>query len=328
MALDEDRRAALHEARARRLIGVDESTSGSAFPGAVAFDQDGQATALLHEAGPKPLGGVLVWAWRHRVASLRLFVDESADPGALARRAGAVDAVVSVDVVSADGAVAPVEPEALPEPVLAPVDASLLAEFAAHGVDVVADHDGFRLELSGLEVGRLESTDDTDRPAFSVGVGAIDREATRVLHRHADSWDNLGRVVAEVRRHRRAGGGGHPLSLMARARWMRRWLSDEPHRMGLDRLTPVLDPLPFPGMRVDGPAAGIGVDHTDTRRLVVASVGGDVGMLSTVADLVVREAPDSVLIVTPAGASVAAITDAVAMLRVPTESVEIDPPWR
>lgn len=329
MAQESSRTAALSDGLLRSLVGrvsTDRaSLTSAALPDAAAAQRDdGAGFALLLAPGERAFGAAMLWARRIHATELTLFAADDADPGGHARRAAAFTAPPTVlRFTRADiEAARPVElatPQALGRDL-----ASIASEIEARGLDVMVDHGVAVVEFRGLEVAQL--TIDDGEPVAVVGVGAVDREATRVLHPSTPFWESLDRVVAQVGASRRAGAVGGALGLMARERWLDRHLRDDPSAFGAVSAEALMPTAPRLGMRTEGPAASL---HRgpDGETVVVSTVGADVGLIGAVADLIVRERPRSVVVATVDGHRLDLLHDLDGFVTAPASLRTFRAPW-
>ncbi len=333
MGLDPDRLGVLNKNRTSALA----ASIDSSFPAdpdnerttALAemvgiHDGHGRGFVLVLEPGPKAFGLVLLWADRFELEDLTLMVDPTALPGDHARRATAL--AVSPVVLEVDGTDL-VDIVAAPLPVtVVEADSSVangVKMLRSADLDVVFDDGIVTGEYLGLEVARVVPT--ADGGELQAGVGAVDREANRVLHGGASPWDALVRVIAEVSTYRRPGESFHPLSQMARERWMLHSLIDDPSRVGIEALDAVSSVESRLGLRSAEPVAAVG-ETEGGRILVVAGAGTDVNLLGVTADLISREMPDRVVLV-PCSALLPQLNRAAQRLSVPVSVVDVAPPW-
>lgn len=328
------RRIALR-ARVRALtdgaIDPDPAAIDGSIGGLVA---DGRA--FYQTADPRGLGPALRWA--SSVQADRLAVIAEADvAGGLARRAGLLDVAaigLEVEVFSAEGpSAAPAQPSELAAPPAIPEAhrpyASMMAEAGARPVD---DHGMLVAEVAGLEVARVIDDEETGGPRLSVGVGQADRELQSFIHGHLDDDANLRRAIAAVARHRRPGSAAHPLSRLARQRWLRSVLIDDPGLVGLsalEALAPLRSRETLLGQEPTAAvtrAAGSG-DAGDAGAVVVCSVGVDLDLLPEAADYRQRDAPEAELVVVVPERDRRLVAGAVAGAVPRLRLVSIDAPW-
>ncbi len=328
MAIESSRRAGLEIARlqailrARFGIDPDEAELSSAAFGVVARHGPRTWIASSSEA-PSVLGGVLVWAMRNGTDEVDLIVEHHA--GMHARRARTL--VPAWTVWRVDGSElerVDVEPLPTADPAIVGVE-DIEASIVSAGATVVHEAGIVRAEVRGLEVGRV--VHGADGPVLEAGVGRFDREAGALLHPDRAPTAAIADVVAQVEPHRRAGAPPHPLNRLARGRWLRSLVLDDPAIAGVSRAVPV-DPVPARHTLSDeAPGAAIGVDG-DRVVLVVCSTGVDLGLVPETADLIDRHRPDEVRVVMPRRDRLPSVEALVSLLARPVVFVDIVPPWR
>lgn len=266
------------------VTSADAAESSGAVVGAVI---DGHGYAQTGDE--RGLGGLLRWAVASGADRLTV-VAESEVASSLARRASLFD--FDISVWSADGAEvepATVAPAQTPPPIpeshrrFVPV----ITETGARAID---DHGMLVAEVAGLEVGRVVDGE-SGEPELAVGVGQADRELQQYIHGHLDDDSNLRRAIAAVVRDRRPGAAAHPLTRVARQRWLRSVLMDDPSPVGLDRLEPVVPLRPRETVLGEEPAAAAG-----NGIIVVCSVGVDLDLVPEAADYRNRDNPDADLV--------------------------------
>lgn len=249
---------------------------------------------------PVSLGACLLWgdrlaqAQEQPLVSLQVFT-HAGSAGTLARQASLLCAsgrapALSVGVVKETAILAAV-PDDLPSvPDLGPDVWALAGLFNESGARAVDDHGRLVAEVAGLEVARVVSPD--GRPVVEVGVGQADRELHQLVHRDLPADAALRRAVAMVATHRRPGARLHPLNRIARERWLRSVLVDDPSIVGLAALEPVppLEPRETVLGSVPVGALGIGAssdghDQDGAEKVVVVcSVGVDLDLAAAAAD--------------------------------------------
>ena len=200
---------------------------------------------------------------------------------------------------------------------------AVISEAGARPVD---DHGIFIAEVAGLEVARVVA-DEQDGGAgiatrLAVGVGQADRELQQYLHRHLDDDANLRRAIAAVVRHRHPGSATHPLTRVARQRWLRSVLLDEPWRLDLPPLEPVVPLRPRHTVLGKEPVAAAG-----ETTIVVCSVGIDLDLLPEAADYRHRVDPDAELVIVVPERDRRLATSALAGFIPRLRVASIDPPW-
>lgn len=290
--------------------------------------------------GPRDLGPALHKAVRHGADSLTLLAEADIAPD-LARRASLID--FDIDVRSIEGAEA-VETAPRPAPAVPELDDDMwraAAVIVDAGARVVDDHGRLVAEVLGLEVARIEdplalvgldtaldNLDPADRYRLRIGVGEADRELHEYLKRSEDSNRRpddrlvLERVVSLVSMKRT--DPAHPLSRLARPRWLRSAVLDDPDSVDLAELEAVAPLRPHPGLFDREPSAAYSkVD----RVTVVCSAGIDLDLLPEAVDYRQRLDPDSRLTVVVPHRDVDMIRSRVAPLIDNCEIRSIDAPW-
>ena len=279
-------------------------------------------------AGDEPeraLGRALAWANQVHATRLDLIVDDRA--GALARRATQFRLPVTVwwaqgrDLHAVDPE--PLAPVLLPDP--RAVDLAPLLRVA--GADVVVEDGVVKGEVLGLEVARVVLHGDEAR--IEVGVGRHDREAFAMVHGDLPAPDALAKVVAAAREHRRAGPVDHPLRRLVQERWLRELVLAEPGIAGAAILERIEVPVPRDSVKDVIPAAAGGTDLAGTPLVVVCSVGIDVDLVPTAADVRLHSDPSARLVLVVPERDDHRVTRALAaLLHHPAEVLPIPGDWR
>jgi hypothetical protein len=278
--------------------------------------------AYCQTAEERGLGGVLRWALANGAQSLTVIADAEVS-GTIARRADLIDFDITVwastgpDVVPATKTAQRIPPEL---PAEYRRFGALIAEAGARPID---DHGMLVAEVAGLEVARVVDmadaanmanaghivdagevvdvgvSDVNSGPTLAVGVGQADRELQDYIHGHLDDDANLRRAIAAVVQHRNPGSGVHPLARVARQRWLRSLLLDDPSLLGLQRLEPLIPLRPRHTVLGDEPSAAAGATNggAEVDVVVVCSVGVDLDLLPEAADYRDRDHPGAELIV-------------------------------
>ncbi|MGE3620754.1 MAG: hypothetical protein AB7L84_09855 [Acidimicrobiia bacterium] len=277
-----------------------------------------EAWALVEDV--RAFGPALVWAERAGVGRLHVVADASA--GVLARRAAQFHPAPEVWAVAGTSLV-PAEPEPVPSPAVAPGSAEAAGLLVDAGLEVLVEDGIVRGEVNGLEVARVVDG------RLQVGVGQADRELTALVHGELDPVDQLDRVVAIARHHRRADAPPHPLKDLVPERWLRAQLVAEPSRIGLRELHPAPTAVPRPNLRDRHVAAARGVDAGGGEVVVVFSVGVDLDLVPAAADTRAVLAPGADLwLVVPARDAHPVTQALVERLAVPGRVVPVAGDWR
>lgn len=292
--LASERRRDLLGVKLRALVathlGVSPPSEVAGLPGGVAMVVDDQAWILFDDDAARQLGPALAWAIRREVGGVQIIADTGAE--VLARRATAFAMPIGIWRVDEQGSGTPRLTLVDPAPVAAsasPGEGHL--EFAdviaSAGAEVCVEHGVVTGEVRGLEVCRvIEGI--AGSPRLEVGVGAQDREIFAMVHAETPVADSLERVVAAVERHRRPGADPHPLNRMARERFLRWWIGQQPDRIGARSLQSIEPPVMRHSVADTTPclAAGDGID--DQRVLAVCSSGVDLDLVPFAADARLR----------------------------------------
>lgn len=342
-ALSAERRAALLGAKLRALVASRSVPGASSpepavFPGGAAVVGSDTAWVYVDESPLRALGPALAWA-RRRQRAVEVVVDEPTAGGVLARRAAQFLDPPPVWVVDGGELVA-----ARPEP-FAPAGptpdgllawaATLVELLRAHDVEVAVEDGTVVGEVLGLEVARIVADPDGE-PRLEVGVGRHDREVVAMLGGDRPATESLAAVVEVVRRHRRAEAEPHPLNRLAAERWLRARLLGDPSHLGLVELEPLPTVVPRAGLREVMPAAARGRDPNGAPVLVVCSVGIDLDLVPTAADVRQRWATEAdtdpsaarLVVVLPERDAHPATRELLASLRDAAELSTVEDGWR
>ena len=223
---------------------------------------------------------------------------------------------------------------AAPEPLVhdASVPPPTTEEFALlladAGADVVCEHGVVAGEVLGLEVARVV-VDADGAAALEVGVGRHDREAFQMVHGDLPTRAALSSVITTVRENRRAGAEAHPLSRLAQERWVRSVLTERPDLVGAARLAPVVPLLPRDSVKDVVPACLVGEDDEGRPLVVACSVGVDLDLVPTAAEIRELHAPGARLVLAVPKRDDQPVTRRIAgRLREPAEIVALPDDWR
>ena len=264
---------------------------------------------------------------RHDVEDLSVLAEDGTD--VLARRAALFEPAPTVWLVDGHAlhAVTTV-PAADPPDAPAPLTEEFALLLAEAGADVVVEHGVVAGEVLGLEIARVVVTED-GTAALEVGVGRHDREAFTMVHGDLPTRDALALVVATVRENRRAGAESHPLSRLAQERWVRAVLTRRPDLVGAARLEPVMPLLPRDSVKDVIPACLLGEDLEGSPLVVACSVGIDLDLVPTAAEIRAHHAPAARLLLAVPERDDHPVTRRIAgRLRAPAEIVVLPDDWR
>lgn len=300
-SLPEERLGQLRVAKLRAILGDrlagEVASSGPFATGAALLDDTGMASFLIEEAGPRSLGGALVWAVRQGATSVLLIVDAPAEvAGRLGREATYFDIGVSVERLVATSS-EPVPPAPFDElPVAVDVPPDVQALLGAANVSVVTEHGVTRAEVHGLEVARVVESEG-GVPVLEVGVGRFDREISSMMFSGVPTADALDNAVEMVSRYRAPGATIHPLRDLVPERWLRELVVAEPALVGASELSPVATTLAIDSLREAQPAAAVGTDLSGEPLVVVCTAGVDLDVVPLAADTRAFVAPDARLVI-------------------------------
>lgn len=315
----------------REGFGVqDEGLEPAALGGGAALRAGDRGWVLAQDDPGRALGPALAWARSKDVTELHVLAEDEA--GVLARRARAFADPPQVWQVTGR-AVAAADPvgHLLLDGPSDGVDAAALARatdlLRAAGADVLVEHGEVVGEVLGLEVARVVVDDQGTR--LEVGVGRHDREAFALLHGELPPEAAVAKVVSSVREHRRAGATPHPLNRLAAERWLRARLLAEPSLVGAAELHAVAPTRRRASVKDVVPAPATGVDRAGMPVVVVASVGIDLDLVPSAADVRARDAePDARLVLVVPERDAHAATRALAGRLVhPAEVVTVPGDW-
>ena len=231
----------------------------------------------------------------HDATSLTVVCDEGGP--VVARRAGLFDP--SPTVLRLTGTTLdPMAAAPLAEVEAPPDEPALAAKLEQAGLDVNVEHGMLLGELRGLELARVEHGD--SGPELHIGVGRLDREMTAMVHEDLPRPEALTRIVEIVDAERTPDRPPHPLRDLAPERWLRTVLLARPELIGCSDLAPVPSPFSRTNLLERSTAAAIGHDDEGREVTVVTSVGIDLDLVPTAADIRRSLAADSrLLIVVP-----------------------------
>jgi hypothetical protein len=330
------RRAALVHAKlnalARDGLAIDPGQADVVgFPAGAALVSAGRAVVYVADDMIMPLGAAVVWAAGRDVAQLDLILDDAGTAGVAARQAAALRHPVAVWLTRA-GTLTPAEPAAVAGAgAEAPLDPAVVAAIERAGASVVVEAGVVVGEVAGLEVARVVA--DGGRPTVRVGVGVYDQEAHAVLHPGDTSGTGLAEVVTRVAGLRRPGAPGHLINRLARERWLRWRVLQEPGLVGATELVALPGLVAPRGLHHSLPAAAIGTGRAGRRVLAVFAAGVDPQVIAVAADhLAVHGGAagpgiDEVVLVLAPADTHPALARAAAWLAVPATLCGVAGPW-
>ncbi len=224
----------------------------------------------------------MAWAIRHDADELHVVAE--AGTGTLARRAA--EFTIPITVWHAEGRLLlPAIAEPVVTPVAADPDHLLFNDLIAEaGATPVVEHGVVSGEVRGLEVCRVVGDPIVGSIRLEVGVGPPDREAFQLIHGDVPPVEALARVVEAVLKYRNVDVPQHPLNRVARERFLRWRLEQEPELVGAVSLAPVAPPLPRRKANDGGACSAIGPSPTGQVVLAVCSTGVDLDVIPYAAD--------------------------------------------
>jgi len=326
--VDPTRRLRLLQSKLTALAGHPQDGLLGPFPSGATLTDRSSAWLLVEDAGPRALGGAMLWAHRHGCSSLRVVLDpvDSLVASDLSRRAGATRGVVSVWTLDGDQ-LCPVEPDGAHHEQPAPPGVDPLVELlVAEGCEVVIEDGVVRGEWLGLEVARIE--DLGDGWTLQCGVGRFDREAGAMMRAGTDAPQSLRSVLSVVRAARHPGAPPHPMRDMCRERWLRAALLVDSSAIGVSALVAMASGVPRVNLRDPHPALALGRD-SGGRVLVAATVGVDVDLVGVIAGVVADDSTIAeIVVVHPVDRPLLdAAREVFAWLGRPTRFVGVPAPW-
>lgn len=334
MALTAEQRARLQRTKLAALVRAHLDLEGEPFDigAATALQLEHTVAVLVDTEDPGALSGALLAASRRDARRLVLYVDDGA--GALARWASYFELPEGIEVRRVVGAGSePAEPSPLPPVAARPEQADeVTSALRAAGVEVVVEHGVVRGEVLGLEVARAvrwpaEHGGD-DQLHLEAGVGRFDRDAVAAARPDDPPAESLRRAVDMVRTHRYPGAPVHPLQLLARSRWLRAQLLEQPALVGAAELHATGTTVEPGGIKDVAPAAAVGHDPGGRPLVVVASAGVDLSLVPLAADTRAQHGPEAALVLAVPPADLHRATETlVSMLREPARLVPVEPGW-
>ena len=296
MPLDEEQRLSLNRSKLRKILSGEKSQELGNLTDASGNGIRNNSTlwVIADEETPESLlGASLLELTTQDELDLVIFFENLQNAQVTQRRASFLNPPPSILFLS-DGEPVSVEPiaiEARDSVQTAPSEFDELC--LKFGLQSICECGTWKGEILGLEVMRVTDGE------IEVGVGKFDREANSLMGSDRPLSEVLASAVEIVNSSRNPESGFHPLSRLARERWLRADALANPEMFGFKNLTCVDPPRERESLRETMPAAATGIDKTGERVLTVFSVGVDICLVSFIADLISIERPDRVEVVLP-----------------------------
>lgn len=299
--------------------GIDAQGAGGSTRGFFLLGDDPKADTQI-----RGLGSALIWGDKHHVKELHVLV-EADSAGDLARRAAAFTSEIHVWEIQGIKLVAAVPSDLAQPPELSAAVMAFAPTMIAAQTLPVDDHGRLVAEIAGLEVARVSV--DEEGAYLEVGVGQADRELQMLVHGGLDRVEALERAVGMVLEYRRLNAPLHPLNRMARERWLRSEILNDPSLVGLASAEPLAPLRPRSTLLGTEPCAALGTNAQGDSVVIVCSVGVDVDLAADAADYRARTGGDlEILLVVPQSSQHPAVARTVELLdRV--SFVSFPSPW-
>lgn len=296
MPLDEEQRLSLNRSKLRKILAEDSlqefgnltDSSGSGI------HNNSTLWVIADEESPESLlGASLLELTTQDQLELVIFFEDLEGAQVTQRRASILNPSPSIFFLS-DGKPIPVEPATIARrDNLQDAPSEFYDLCSKFGLQPIYECGIWKGEILGLEVMRVTGDE------IEVGVGKFDREATSLISSGRPLSEVLASAVEIVTSSRNPESGFHPLSRLARERWLRADALASPEIFGFENLTCVDPPRERESLREMMPAAATGIDAVGEKVLIVFSVGVDICLVSFIADLISIECPDRVEVVLP-----------------------------
>lgn len=344
MSLSKEQRSRLARAKLTALVRDLDAPIGEPIDvgSSVGLVASGSAAVLIDRGDAGALSGAMLWARRREAERLVVFVDDAAEDVARwagyfelpAREVGSDDLGGSIEVRAVDGATSHTAvPSAVPTPPDAPEVPDDCARILADaGVEVVSEWGVVRAEVLGLEVARLVvwpvEVGGDGLLHIETGVGRFDRDAVAATRGDQHPAESLARTLEQVRAHRYGGAPAHPVQVLARERWLRTTVVDDPALVGAAMLQPMAMTTEAAGIKDPHPAAARGTDPSGRAVVVVCSTGVDLALVPLAADTLAMHDPTARLVLGVPHVDIhIATTTLVDMLRGDAELIGLAPGW-
>lgn len=253
--------------------------------------------------------------------------DSRAVAGQLARIGGLFRPEIRVWLVAGTDVVE-IAPAAMPPLEPSPWDdaADQIALLTDVGLELSGEPGMILGEVAGLEVARVTMLN--GEPQLDIGVGRFDQELSAVAQADLPRREALERAADLVRLTRTPENGAHPMTRLARERWLRCQLIAEPGLVGATELEAAPGLWVRDGLRNVAPAAAVGVSDAGERLVVVCSAGVDTDLIPAAVELADAVDPEAQLVVALPKSDVLAGMQRVARLVArPVRIVGLAPPW-
>lgn len=297
---------------------------------------------LQEEVTPASFAAALVHASRQRADRLVLYADQGAPLAARLQMwfrsvSGPSDApLVEVRAVKGAGS-EPAAPDPMPVVLPGPDGAEgLVDRLRGSNLEVVLEQGDWRGELLGLEVARIVrwplETGGDGCLHIEAGVGRFDRDAAAAMHEGESADEGLQRAIRIVSEHRYPGAPTHPLSVLARSRWMRSVAIATPELVGASELEPLETTFAPASVREERPAGALGHTTSGIPLLVVFGAGSALDLLPVGTDTRELHLPGALLrVVLPPRDHLRVADELVAWAsasgRGAVDLIEMGPPW-
>lgn len=327
MALSVDQLAVLAKTKLEALVrgSFPEVTAGAqTFSGGVAIRDGYRAFVYLMADKPSPLGAALAWGVRKEASELHVVVD-SPDPVLTVMAAGLDPKPILWEVAGRN--LVPMTETKMASAIEPSETAMALAGLlSSAGCEIVVENGAVIGEIQGLEVARVVIAAD-GQAHVRVGVGLYDQDAGALAQAGRPVEDRLADVIAEVRSYRNNTALPHPLNRVARSRWLRSVVSDQPELVGLDAVAKVAPLFISESVRDDRPVAALGVSNRGEDVLVVCSSGVDLDLIPVTAAHSKMLSTERAVLVLPSADHYPILRQVARHLALPADFVALPTPW-
>ncbi|MEO5975408.1 MAG: hypothetical protein ABIQ38_09450, partial [Ilumatobacteraceae bacterium] len=305
---DHDSRLAL--LRLRTLVASHQRRQGGQIDQITEIDFPLGSAGIIGSSGwvlvlqepRRGLGPALLWMNKHRLKTLHLIVETSAEE--IARRAQLF--ALEIRVWSQIGNDLVAATPAPPEPRVHVPDHHLMFQSMIElaGATVVCEHGVLAGEVIGLEVCRVIDDPRTEIGArLEIGVGVHDRELFQMVNGISPTIESLTKVVQTVLRFRQANAIAHPLNRLGAERFFREVLIANPQLVGARHLTRAEPPVARANLKESVPCVALD-KSANSSLVVVCSAIVDPDLVSFAADARLALQPDADLVLAVAPSNV------------------------